>query len=229
MYMDLSVPINDRSAVYPGDPKTQIKQTEFLDNDGYQGHFVSLGTHVGTHMDAPAHMIANGKTLDQYPVERFVGRGVVIEVDGQYNLNDVKNANLRQGDIVLFHTGFDKKYYKPEYFETYPAIPEDVAHYLVEKKVSIVGVDTCSVDHGPFLTHKILLGGDVLIVENLTMPEELHGDIEVTALPIKLQLDAFPCRVIAKLSESAGGFFKTSPVSLSTKAEFQSSSVPYAS
>jgi arylformamidase len=201
MFKDLSVPLNEKTPVYPGDAETQIEPAAILEKDGYQDHLVSLGTHVGTHMDAPAHMIPKGKTLDQYPVERFVGRGVVIRVGGQFSLDDVKNADLRQGDIVLFNTGFDNKYHDPEYFATYPAIPEDIAHYLVEKKVSIVGIDMCSPDHEPFPTHKILLGGDVLIVENLTGLEELHGDIEVTALPIKLQLDGSPARVIAKLSE----------------------------
>jgi len=200
MYIDLSVPINEQTPVYPGDPKTQIQATGSLENDGFQDHVVTLGTHVGTHMDAPAHMIPEGKTLDQYPVERFIGKGIIIKVDQKYNLDQIKKAPITRGGIVLFHTGFDKKYHSVEYFENYPVMPEDIAHYLVEKQVSIVGFDTCGPDNGPFPMHKILLAGDVLIIENLTGLERLGGEFEVIALPAKFQLDGAPCRVVAKSS-----------------------------
>jgi len=200
MLVDLSVSLNEKTPVYPGDPETKIGPAGVLETSGYQDHYISIGTHVGTHMDAPSHMVKGGKNLDEFPLERFTGRGVYIKVDGAYDLEEVKKQDLRAGDIVLFHTGMSEKYHDPAYFESYPSIPEELAHYLVEKNVSIVGVDTCSVDVSPFPVHKILLGGEVLIIENLTNLGALAGkECTVYAFPIKLQIDGAPLRVIAEV------------------------------
>jgi kynurenine formamidase len=194
-YIDLSVPINEETPIYPGDPATKIAKAGDIKKDGYQDHLVSIGTHVGTHMDAPAHMIEGGSNLDVTPIDQFVGRGICIPIQDAFNLDEIK-----PGDIVLFNTGMDKYYHEPKYFEDYPPISEDVANCLVDKKIKMVGVDMCSPDHDPFPVHKILLGADILIVENLTNLEQLVGkEFKVTALPIKLQIDGAPARVIAEL------------------------------
>lgn len=199
--LDLSVPINERTPVYPGDPKTKVEPAGIMAKDGFNDHYVSIGTHAGTHIDAPLHMIDGGKSLDQMPLEQFVGRGVLVEVkDKKFDLAAVQQAGVQKDDIVLFHTGFSDIYHQPEYFE-HPSITEEIANYLVEKKVKMVGVDMASPDHPPFKIHKILLGGGVLIIENLTDLAQLAGkDFTVYALPIKLQIDAAPARVIVQMS-----------------------------
>ncbi len=201
MFVDLSVPINVRTPVYPGDPATKIEPVGVIEKDGYTDHFISIATHVGTHIDAPLHMVADGKTLDQFELSRFVGNGRLIEVkDNTFSLETVEQANVEAGDIVLFHTGWGDRYHEAVYFEDYPALPEDIAKYLVEKQVSMVGFDMCGPDHEPFPIHKILLGGNVLIIENLTNLDKLIGkDFTVTALPIKLEVDGAPARVIAQI------------------------------
>lgn len=202
MYLDLSVPINEDTPVYPGDPKAVIKPAGVLKNDGYCDHFVSMGTHVGTHVDAPAHMLENGATLEKIDVERFIGRGRLVEVQNKkFDLAAVEAAGIQAGDIVLFRTGMSEKYQDKVYFEDYPTMSEKVAKYLVEAKVSMIGVDTCSVDNQDgFPIHKILLGGDVLIIENLTNLSQLVGkSFKVYALPLSLQIDGSPARVIAEV------------------------------
>jgi kynurenine formamidase len=202
MYVDLSVVVNEQTPVYPGDPPTKIEPAGVLAKDGFNDHYVSMGTHVGTHIDAPLHMLDGGKSLDQIPVDRFVGTGRVVRVDGN-SFEAVKQAGVEAGDIVLFFTGMSDKYREPAYFEDYPAMSEEVANYLVETKVKMVGVDTCSVDNQDgFPIHKILLGGDVLIIENLTNLGPLADkDFTITALPINLQLDGSPARVVAEIKE----------------------------
>ena len=64
-FIDLSVVVNEETPVYPGDPPIKIQPAGVFAKDGYNDHLVSIGTHVGTHMDAPLHMIDGGKTLDQ--------------------------------------------------------------------------------------------------------------------------------------------------------------------
>ncbi|OGL31317.1 hypothetical protein A3F37_03055 [Candidatus Saccharibacteria bacterium RIFCSPHIGHO2_12_FULL_41_12] len=199
--VDLSVVLNEGTPVYPGDPATKIEVAGVFDKDGYNDHYVSVGTHVGTHIDAPLHMIADGKTIDKYPLDKFVGRGVYIKVENKiFDLEKLKNTDIREGDIVLFHTGMSDLYGQSEYFDNSPEIPEEIAQYLLEKKISMVGMDMCSPDQPPFSTHKILLSGDVLIIENLTNLAQLENkQFTVQALPLKLDIEASPSRVIAKL------------------------------
>ena len=203
MYLDLSVPISEKTPVYPGDPAIQIAAAGDLDRDGYNDHVLTFGTHIGTHIDAPAHMIAGGNTLDAYPVARFFGRGRYISVpNNNFSIADVKQADVAKGDIVLFHTGMSDLYHNPKYFKDYPELPAEIAEYLVARQVSIVGFDMCSPDHEPFPAHKILLGGDVLIIENLTGLGELAlKNFSISALPMNLALDGGPVRVVAHIQD----------------------------
>lgn len=66
MIIDLSVPVNEKTPVYPGDPATKIDPAGVLAKDGYNDHYISLGTHVGTHIDAPLHMLEGGQSLDKF-------------------------------------------------------------------------------------------------------------------------------------------------------------------
>jgi arylformamidase len=198
--IDLSVPLDSNTPVYPGDPAPRIEPAAHIEKDGYTDHLISIGTHLGTHIDAPLHMIAGGKNLSDFPVEIFVGRGKLVEVsDG--NFDAVKSAGIERGDIVLLHTGMSDKFHDPVYFESYPAMPQEVAAYLVETGVKMIGLDTCSTDNqDDFPIHKTLLAANVLIIENLTNLETLAGKkFTVYALPLKLEIDGSPARVIAKI------------------------------
>ena len=199
--VDLSVLLNQNTPVYPGDPKIEIKNGAVLEKDGYEDHFVSFGTHFGTHIDAPQHMFAGGKALDAFPIDAFVGRGMYIKViNKKFDLESVKKADIKKGDIVLFHTGMSGMFHEEKYFSDFPPIPEEIAQYLVEKQIKMMGVDTCSVDghFTSFSAHKLLLKNDILIIENLTKLERLEGKaFQIFALPLALQLDGSPARVIA--------------------------------
>jgi kynurenine formamidase len=199
--IDLSVAINEDTPVYPGDPRIVIKPAGLFSEDGYNDHLVSLGTHVGTHIDAPFHMLADGKKLDQIPIEQFIGRGLYIDAQDGFDLENVKSVDVREGDIVLFHTGIISRYHEPSYYQDYPEIPEDIAQYLVGKNIKMVGMDMSGPDHPPHNIHKIFLNGGVLIIENMTNLDQLKGEeFMVYALPINLHLDGGPARVIAQIN-----------------------------
>ncbi len=202
-YLDLTLPINATMPVDPADPPPNIQAVAQVEQDGYTLHTVTLGTHTGTHMDAPIHMIVGGKTLDQFPVDAFVGRGrLIVLIDKTYDIGQVRAADIQAGDVVLFRTGMSDLSGEPSYFSDYPAISEEIAQFLVEKRVKMVGVDACGPDHDPFPVHKILLGADVLILENLTNLKTLEGkDFTVFALPLALEDDGAPARVIAEIKE----------------------------
>lgn len=202
-FIDLTQPLTEQTPVYPGDPKTKISPSAVIERDGYNDHFVSFGTHVGTHIDAPLHMIAGGKTLDQFPIEHFVGNGVVIDASSaskEIGVEHMDNQTIGSGDIVLFYTGWADRYQDPKYFEDYPPLSEALAQYLIERKIKMTGVDMCSPDKTPFNVHKILLANKILIIENLTNLDQLLGKkFTVYALPLKLKLDAAQARVAARI------------------------------
>lgn len=200
--IDLSHSINNQTPLYPGDPEIKITQAGILEKDGYEDHVISLSNHQGTHIDVPSHMVKGGKSLDQFPIEKFCGKGVYIKVDGKFDLVKIKNVNIEKGDIVLFHTGRSEHYHEPDYFEQYPVMNEEIADYLASKGAKIVGLDTCSADKDDksFPIHKTLLRGEVLIIENLTNLAELEGEeFRVYALPLKLEIDGAPARVVAEV------------------------------
>jgi arylformamidase len=201
MIIDLSVAVNSDTPVYPGDPPLKIEPAGVYAKDGYTDHMLTLGTHTGTHIDAPAHMIDNGKTLDKFPADHFVGAGKLVE---GFHLDKLKRANIEEGDIVLFRTGLSDKFYDEEYWEIREAMSEEIAEYLVNAKVKMVGMDTGGADtkgSDGHPIHKILLGGDVLIIENLTNLDKLSGKtFKIYALPIKLDIDGSPARVIAEIN-----------------------------
>lgn len=204
MLIDLSVQLNADTPVFPGDPELVILAAGSFEKEGYLGHGLSMGTHSGTHIDAPAHMIEGSKTLDEFPVDRFVGPGRYIPLtDNRFDLGVVRAAGIQAGDIVIFNTGMSTKYYERAYFTDFPVMSEAVAQYLVECGVKMLGVDACSVDNSPaFPVHKILSGSDILILENLTNLDQLSDtEFTVTALPIKLNLDGAPARVIAEVKQ----------------------------
>ncbi len=200
--IDLSQTIDQSIPVYPGDPEVEVTPAGVFDKDGYNDHLVSIGTHVGTHIDAPLHMLKDGKTLDQIPVEQFVGRGCYIKIENKiFDLDKIKQTDVREGDIVIFDTGMNKLFGQDGYFEEHLEILEEVAKFLIGKKVKMVGVDMASPDNPPFKIHKLLLSAEVLIIENMTNVAELAGkEFTIYALPIKLNLDGAPARVIAAIS-----------------------------
>lgn len=199
MLLDLSATVDANIPVYPGDPVFRAEKTGGFDSDGYEGHLVHMGTHVGTHIDAPAHMLPGGKTIDQFPPETFAGEAVCVT---GFDLAALEAAGVQAGGIVLFYTGMSERYNDPAYFTDYPVMSEDTAAWLVKKQVKLVGLDTCSADNTPgFPVHKKLLGADILIIENLTNLAQLAGKrCRLTALPLKLSLDAAPARVIAEIA-----------------------------
>lgn len=203
MLIDLSVRIEEGMPIYPGDPKFSISPAATFETHNNLGHHLALGTHTGTHIDAPAHMLEGGKTLDQFPISKFSGPAKYILVENNvFDIEAVKNAKLQPGDIVVFNTSMSYKRSNPEYFSHFPVMSEEIADYLVEKQVSMVALDTCSADSDPsYPIHKILLGADILIIEQLTNLEQLSGmRARIFALPLRLNVDGAPARVVAEVA-----------------------------
>lgn len=201
--IDLTHTFSDDMPVYPGDPIPELVQIAHIAKEGYTDYKITTGMHVGTHMDAPLHMLESGKKLSEIEPQQFIGRGVLIDARGKNVIDDSLLIGLskEKTDIVLVMTGFYKKFHSPEYYESYPEISEPFAQKIISLGIKMVGIDTPSPDRPPFKIHKLLLGNNVLIVENLTNLEPLLGvsSFEVLALPTKFDAEAAPVRVLARL------------------------------
>ena len=116
--------------------------------------------------------------------------------DWQHNL-----PTINPGDIILVHTGMANRLHDPDYYESAQAVPNQIAELAVKGRASLLGVDAGSVDSDPFPIHKQLLTGDVLIIENLAnLNQLLHiPKFEVIALPLNLNIEASPARVLARV------------------------------
>ena len=163
-------------------------------------------------MDAPCHFIPGAKTIDQMPLETFTGPVVTVAVNRgaveEIPLSDVERAGIQDGDIVFLHTGWAAKFGTPDY-DHHPYLSEELAKFLVSKRVKMLGVDCVNVDmpiadRPPNHTrpiHHTLLGNEVLIIENLTNLEAIAGKrARVFAFPIKYKNgDGAQTRVMAEL------------------------------
>lgn len=202
--IDLTHCFTSEMPVYPGDPTPKLQQSAFLDQHGLNDFQLSTGMHVGTHMDGPLHMIAGEKKLCDFPVDTFLGRGVLVDCRGQTRIDAplLQNVNLQPGDIVLVRTGFSEFFGQQKYFEDFPKIAENFAAKLIDAGVKILGLDCPSPDRSPFPIHKILLSHEVLIIENLTNLDRIPTNVsfQIMALPMKIDTDSALVRVIAKIS-----------------------------
>ena len=200
-FIDLTHIFDDGMPVYPGDASPTLKQVGRLATDGFNEFCYCGGFHVGTHMDAPLHMIADGSRISDIPADRFFGRGRLVDARGADEVTPkfLDGLDIRPGDMIVVLTGWYKMFREKAYYGAFPSISSEFADCLVERQVSVLALDTPSPDRPPFPVHKILLGNGVLIIENLTNVEALLNlkNFEVVALPAKYKWEAASVRVIA--------------------------------
>ena len=204
--IDLTHTIREDMPVYPGTEPPRLTTACTVSQCGYRETLLHMYSHTGTHMDAPAHLFPAGATLDALPPARFAGTALVVPCAGAGAvlhmdlLAPVKDAADR-ADFLLFHTGWDRLWGQAAYFEGYPVPGEDVVDYLLSSGKKGVGLDTVSVDpvgDGALPIHRRLLGGGLVIVENLTNLAAAGGEpFTFCALPLHYEkADGAPVRAV---------------------------------
>ena len=201
--LDLTHTLCRDSAVYPGDDPVQLEQVRTLEQDGFNDFRLCSGMHVGTHIDGPMHMTSATRLMSQLPLEMFTGNGVLVDVRGEQKIEfrDSFRTIIHPGDIVLFYSGLDNLFGTPQYFTDYPVITEELARFLAEQHVKMIGIDWVSPDHHPYLIHELLFSSDILILENLTNLSQLlyETNFEIFAFPLKIEADSSVVRVVARV------------------------------
>jgi len=217
MIVDLSHPIATGMPIYPGDPEVATAPATSIAVDGFAVTALELGTHSGTHVDAPSHSIEGGAAIDEIDPARLMGRARILRVsvgDGETIGVAALEDQLRAwgGErIALVHTGWDAHWGAPRMLQ-HPAVSIELADALLALGVDVLGVDTLSPDHSDMAAgeardepptlpvHERWLGAGGLIIENLRgLGDVPAGTCEFIALPLRLVgLDGSPVRAVAR-------------------------------
>ena len=222
--IDLTHTIHDDIQIYPGDPKPSISRGLTHEKDYCHVDLLNLGSHTGTHIDAPYHFLKDGQRIDEIPVQRFIGNGILIDVSGKSGRELIDSADLKslasgiiKGDFAILKTGWDRYFGTSKYYR-HPYLSADGARLLVEMGVSLIGIDALNVDptyhtnknsnsaandlpdeesYG-YPVHDFLLSKNVLIVENLCNLDKIKADKGIYSfLPLKLKdSDGSPIRAV---------------------------------
>ncbi len=210
--IDLSMKLYTGAPVFPGYPSPVVHPWTRLELHGYYSNLLLLVEHTATHVDAPAHFVEEGATIDEVPLERFMGKGVVIDasslaekaaITAEFIEKRLEEQGVKPGPgwVVLFYTGYYRYAGEPKWFQ-HPGLDETGAELLVEMGVNAVGIDAPSIDHEPFPGHKKLLPHGIVIYENLARLEELLGKPGFQFIGIPLRIaggSASPVRAVAVL------------------------------
>ena len=211
-FIDLSHPIRENMPLYPGTPPVRIGQLRRIETDGYREKQITFTTHTGTHVDAPAHILKNGKTLDQLPLSKFYGKGIVLDVrafKGQLIPAEFLQAqnSWQSAEFVLFFTGFSAHWGRDAYFKDFPVLSLAAADLLINKeKLKGVGFDAISPDtmvSTDLPVHHKFLSAEKLIVENLnnlSLLLDKEFDLNLFPLPVP-DADGLPVRAVALLQD----------------------------
>ncbi|MEV8339330.1 cyclase family protein [Leucobacter sp. NPDC077196] len=214
--VDLSHPIVSGMPVYPGDPEVLIAPALTVDADGVAVARLDMGSHTGTHLDAPAHSVVGGRTVDEIPLELLTGAARVLRVGpapavaGESITAERLAAAIPDHlpPIVCIATGWDV-HFGGDAAHAHPSISLDLARLLWARGARVLGVDCFSPDATEVAgegvgagagmpVHEFWLGNDGVIVENLARLAELPEAVEMSLLPLRVdQADGSPIRAVA--------------------------------
>ncbi|HEY8736525.1 MAG TPA: cyclase family protein [Candidatus Dormibacteraeota bacterium] len=193
--LDVSIPIHDAMTVYRGNPPVQVRPAMTLARDGVSLSELCLGSHTGTHVDAPRHFIRGGAGIDALDLGRFIGPVWVADlraVRGGIGAGTLGAAAIpRRTARVLLRTRNSRLWHPARPFTTeFVYLAADGADWLLERGVRLVGIDYLSIEGFHVTgapTHKRLLGAGVPILEGLDLFRATPGRWQMAALPLRIE------------------------------------------
>jgi arylformamidase len=206
--IDLSHEISPNMPVYPGTEPPVFSPGCSMEDAGFLEKKITFYSHTGTHMDAPAHLIKNSKTLDQFPIAHFYGKALLVNVENlKKPLIDIKDLNsyqddLRQVEFVLIYTGWSRFWHTEKYFTDYPVLSFESAQWLSQFDLKGIGLDVISADIAgsrDFPIHNVFLKNNTVIIENLNNLGLINVDqFFFSCFPLNFKdADGSPVRAVA--------------------------------
>lgn len=210
-WIDVSLPLGPATPAYPGDPAVTIQPVCTLDDGPYHLSAVTLASHSGTHLDAPAHFVRGGLTLPQIPLERLNGPAWVLALPPTPCIEPADLEALWPASAaperVLLQTRGAVPWAHPEAFDCPHPLSPEAADWLLARGVRLVGIDALSVETGAhgFPVHERLLGAGALLLEGLDLSQVPPGSCELLCLPLKLEApDGAPVRALVRPAGTPG-------------------------
>jgi len=205
MIYDVSVPIAVGMPVWPSDPPLKLTgKAHVPPGKDYTIRVTSIemGSHTGTHIDAPCHFIEGGRSLSEIPLDWLIGPAVVCHIPGARSITRDSLENLEWAGVerVLFKTDNSGHWNDGRFYEEFVYLEPEAGEFLVSRGIRVVGIDSLSIDRyrsRNHPTHFALLAHDVVIIEGLNLRGIEPGRYHMMALPLNLQnADGAPTRVI---------------------------------
>ncbi|HET6385925.1 MAG TPA: cyclase family protein [Armatimonadota bacterium] len=206
--VDLSHPIRHGQAAYPGDPPARIQPHSTVAEDGFSVTQIHFGSHHATHLDAPSHFFAGGRSVEQIALDRFFGPAALIDLAPGGELHSgasITPAHLQPhqslfsaGARVIYRTGWSRRFGGPDYYQDYPILTAEAAEWIAARRIGLLGMDTPSPDGAE--CHQVLLrpGVEIVIVEGLANLDGLPPRFVFIGFPLTLEgVDGSPIRAIA--------------------------------
>ncbi len=183
--------------------------------DLFRKYDIKSSTGIGTHLDAPAHMVPGGRTIDQLTLGELIAPCVVIDVSKEANERYVAmpqvierfeqaHGQIQAGSVVIFYTGWDKNWSTAEQYHNnhvFPSVDISTAELLLKRNIAGIGIDTFSCDTGEkgFPVHRVILGADKFLIENIANANQLPAiGSKVLVLPMNIKgATEAPLRLIA--------------------------------
>lgn len=199
--LDISMTISQDMIVYKNKDEKKpiiVQSASFEKNNHYESD-LTMNMHTGTHIDAPLHMVQDGKTMAAYSIEDFVSQAKVLDftlVNDCITEEDLRNKDISEGDFILLKTRNSRD---TIFNEKFIYLEESGAKYLKKLNIKGVGIDALGIERNQpdHMTHKILLNSNILILEGLLLDKVDEGEYQLIVLPLKiLSVEAAPARAI---------------------------------
>jgi kynurenine formamidase len=223
--IDITSPISPSTPVFPGDPEPLIEKICTLEKDGFSLSELRFGSHTGTHVDAPSHILPGSPSIDELDLENFMGKALLLDfssLTGSLDLDTLNNAFKNAGSpenlsVLLLKTKSPSTYENEENKKLQSEkgnlqekerdiegeaayLGEDAAAWIIEKKFKSVGIDSLSIDSLSSETlpvHHILLSNNINIIECLDFGSVIAGTYFFLCLPLKIEeCDGAPARAL---------------------------------
>jgi kynurenine formamidase len=212
--VDLSLPLGPDTQIYPGDPVPAFRPATRIEAEGYNVLALELGSHAGTHVDAPFHFVAAGERLEDVELALFAGPAVIADVTGHGDREPIgwdalapHAQRLGPGTILVLRTGWSERHYGSDRYFEHPYLSAAACERIVELGVRTLAIDALNPDETVldgqeprFDVHRIFLAAGGVIAENLTNLGAIDFDDPLLCLfPLRLAGDAdgSPCRAVA--------------------------------
>lgn len=199
-YIDISLPLTNETLTHPSEDFFKIEPNRDLEKDGVSTSKITIGSHNGTHIDAPAHFIKGGQGVDKLKFEKLFGPCQILELNPKEKLITLEDIEGKiNSERILFKTP-NSNIIDQQYTKDYVSLSLEAAEYLVERKVKLVGIDYIAIEASGSPGHPVhtkLLENEIVIVEGLNLVEVNAGNYEIVVLPLRLtDLDGSPSRAI---------------------------------